>query len=45
MEDKEREEDIKNIIDSENVDKEDVFCPDYLKEDKQFMTAVNFLNN
>lgn len=45
MEKKEREEDIKNIINSKKSNKSDLFYPDYLKTDKQFITAVNFLNN
>ncbi len=45
IEKKEREEDIKNIINSEKNKKKELFYPDYLKEDKQFLTAVNFLNN
>ena len=45
MQKKEREEDIKNIIKDENKNKENNLFPNYLKDDKQFITAVNFLNN
>jgi carboxyl-terminal processing protease len=45
IEKKEREEDIKNIIKLSVEGKNDIFFPEYLKEDKQFQTAVNFLNN
>jgi len=45
MQKKEREEDIKNIIkDKANTGNSNLF-PNYLKDDKQFITAVNFLNN
>ena len=46
IEKKEREEDIKNIIkDDFNQKKNKIFYPDYLKDDKQFITAVNYFKN
>jgi carboxyl-terminal processing protease len=43
MENKNREENINNVIKNETLKSNDIYCPDYLKDDKQFMTAVNFL--
>jgi len=45
MEKKEREEDIENIINLNNENENKLFYPSYLKDDKQFLTAVDFLNN